>query len=30
MEDEKIIKGFSKDKPYLTTTLIKFNKKVIK
>ncbi len=27
MKDEKIIKGFSKDKPYLTTTLIKFNKK---
>jgi len=27
MEDEKIIKGFSKDKPYLTTTLIKFNEK---
>lgn len=26
MEDEKIIKGFSKDKPYLTTTLIKFKK----
>lgn len=26
MEDERIIEGFSKDKPYLTTTLIKFKK----
>lgn len=26
MENEKITKGFSKDKPYLTTTLIKMNK----
>ncbi|OWT33263.1 precorrin-2 C(20)-methyltransferase [Methanobrevibacter sp. 87.7] len=24
-ENEKILKGFSKDKPYLTTTIVKFN-----
>ena len=26
-KNEKIIKGFSKDKPYLSTTIVKFNKK---
>ena len=26
MDNERIIEGFSKDKPYLTTTLIKFKK----